>query len=456
VNVLAIGMSHRTAGVRELERAAVSVADTTKVLDEMMKCPHVDEVVLLSTCNRVEIYAVVETFHGGLSDLSEVLARHAGTDPGHLSRGMHVHYAAGAVEHLFTVAAGLDSMVVGDAQILGQLRAAYATADKAGTVGRALHELVQHALRVGKRVHTETDIDHVAASVVGVAVADAERALGGLTGRRALVVGAGSMGALAAAALRRTGVGEVVIANRTPANGARLVRSLAEEGVPCRSVGLDGLADRIADADLVVTCTGATDVVIPTAMVVEGLARRDPTRHLVICDLGLPRDVEATVTDLCGVTLVDLDSLGRHLADTPAGRHAGAAGAILAEEVNGYLAAQRSAAVTPTVTALRRRAAEVVDAELLRLNSRLPQLDQQIRGELANTVRRVVDKLLHTPTVRVKQLASSPGGTSYADALRELFELDPQTAALLSTTQTALDSTTALDNSDDTGTGETR
>jgi glutamyl-tRNA reductase len=451
VNVLAVGMSHRTAGVRELERAVVSVADTAKVLDELLHCPHVSEAVLLSTCNRVEIYAIVETFHGGLSDLSGVLARHAGTDPGHLSQNMHVHYAAGAVEHLFAVAAGLDSMVVGDAQILGQLRAAYAAADKAGTVGRALHELVQHALRVGKRVHTETDIDHVAASVVGVAVADAERVLNGLAGRRALVVGAGSMGALAATALRRAGIGEVVIANRTPANGARLVRVLSEDGVPASSVGLAGLADRIAEADVVVACTGATGVVIPTDVVVEGLARRTPVRPLVVCDLGMPRDVQVSVGALTGVTMVDLDSLGRRLADTPAGRHAGTAGAILAEEVNNYLAGQRSAAVTPTVTALRRRAAEVVDAELLRLDSRLPELDDSVRGELANTVRRVVDKLLHTPTVRVKQLASSPGGATYADALRELFELDPQAAAVVSTATAS-----RRDESDDTGIGETR
>ena len=445
MNVLAVGMSHRTAGLRELERAVVSVADIPKVLDELLHCSQVSEAVLLSTCNRVEIYAVVETFHGGLSDLTGVLARHSGTDPGHLSRGLHVHYAAGAVEHLFAVAAGLDSMVVGDAQILGQLRSAYATADKAGTVGRALHELVQHALRVGKRVHAETDIDHVAASVVGVAVADAERALHGLAGRRALVVGAGSMGALAATALRRAGIGEVVIANRTPVNGERLVRVLSEDCVPARAVDLTGLAERIAEADVVVACTGAADVVIPTDLVVEGMARRTPVRPLVVCDLGMPRDVQASVGALTGVTMVDLDSLGRRLADTPAGRHAGTAGTILAEEVNGYLAAQRSAAVTPTVTALRRRAAEVVDAELLRLDSRLPELDGSVRGELANTVRRVVDKLLHTPTVRVKQLASSPGGASYADALRELFELDPQAAAAVSTA-----------TSDDTGTGETR
>jgi glutamyl-tRNA reductase len=433
VNVLAVGMSHRTAGVRELERVTVPSADLGKVLDEMLRCPDVTEAVLLSTCNRVEVYAVVETFHGGLSDLTGVLARHAGLDPADLGRTLYVHYSAAAVEHLFTVAAGLDSMVVGEPQILGQLRSAYTAATSAGTVGSALHEVVQQALRVGKRVHAETDIDHVGASVVGVAVADAERVLGGLAGRRALVVGAGSMGGLTAAALRRAGIGEVVIANRTPVNGARLAGTLAAEGVSASATGLTDLAARFAAADIVVACTGATDVVVPTALVRAGLAGREPGRPLVVCDLGLPRDVEAGVAELPGVTLVDLDTLGERLAGTPAGRDAGRAGEILADEVRGYLAAQRSAAVTPTVTALRRRAADVVDAELLRLDSRLPGLDESVRGELAKTVRRVVDKLLHTPTVRVKQLASGPNGADYADALRELFALDPQAAALLST-----------------------
>lgn len=444
MNVLAVGMSHRTAGVRALERAAVSAADLPKVLDELLRCADVTEAVLLSTCNRVEVFAVVEAFHGGLADVTGVLARHAAIDPVDLGAALYVHYAAAAVEHLFSVAAGLDSMVVGEAQILGQLRTAYAVADAAGTVGSALHELVQHALRVGKRVHSETGIDHVGASVVGEALADADAVLGGLAGRRALIVGAGSMGGLAAAALRRAGVAEVVVANRTPANGARLAAALTADGVPAEAIGLRDLPDRIGAADLLVACTGATDVVISAALV----AGRAATRPLVVCDLGLPRDVEAGVGALPGVTMVDLETLGRRLADAPAGRDAGAAGAILAEEVRGFLAAQRSAEVTPTVTALRRRAAEVVDAELLRLDQRLPALDEQVRGELAKTVRRVVDKLLHTPTVRVKELASGPGGAGYADALRELFQLDPQAAAVVSAARRVEDPATDADGDD--------
>ncbi|WP_051114930.1 glutamyl-tRNA reductase [Actinokineospora enzanensis] len=424
MSVLAVGMSHRTADVRVLERVTVAAVDVPKVLGELLACPNVSEAVLVSTCNRVEVYAVVEAFHAGLADIAGVLARHSGEEVAALHDHLYVHYAAAAVQHLFTVAAGLDSMVVGEAQILGQVRTAYSAAREAGTVGRTLHELVQQALRIGKRVHTDTGLDQVGGSVVAEALADAEAELGGLAGRRALIVGAGSMGGLSAAALRRAGIGSVVVANRTPANGDRLAASLREQGVSATAVGLADLRDQIYAADLVISCTGAVGAVITT----ESVSPRSD-RPLVLCDLGLPRDVAAGVADLAGVRVVDLASLQRRLADAPSGIDTRRAGEIVAEEVRGYLAAQRSAEVTPTVTALRRRAAEVVDAELLRLDSRLPELDASVRQELAHTVRRVVDKLLHAPTVRVKELASGPRGTGYAEALRELFQLDPHKPA---------------------------
>lgn len=431
---MVVGLSHRTAPVRVLERAAVPAAETRKLLDELLECPGVDEVVLLSTCNRIEVYGAVETFHGALADITGVLARHAGTDVSELTPYLYVHYAAAAAEHAFSVAAGLDSMVVGEAQILGQIRAAYTTAREAGTTGRTLHELFQQTLRVGKRVHSETDIDHAGASVVSEALGDATTVLGGLAGRRALLVGAGSMGGLAAAHLRRAGIGEIVVANRTPANARRLAEATAAEGTPARAVGLGALADELAAADLVVSCTGSAEVVLDADTVRR--AHAEAGRPLVVCDLALPRDVAPEVAELPGVTVVDLETLQRRLRDADAGADTRRARELVAEELNAYLAAQRSAVVTPTVTALRRRAAEVVDAELLRLDSRLPDLDAGVRAELERTVRRVVDKLLHTPTVRVKQLASTPGGTSYADALRELFGLDPGAANAIGTPRT--------------------
>jgi glutamyl-tRNA reductase len=425
MSVLVVGLSHRTAPVPVLERVTVAEADLAKVLDQLLQSPSVSEAMLLSTCNRIEVYAVVETFHGGMNDVVNVLAAQAGAEPVELFEHLYVHYAAAAVEHVFRVAGGMDSMVVGEAQILGQLRGAYGAADTAGTVGRSLHELAQNALRVGKRVHTDTGIDRAGASVVSEALADAEVALDGLAGRRALVVGAGSMGGLATAHLRRAGIGEVVIANRTAANGARLAESLRAEGVPAGSVDLVELRTELADADVVFACTGSMETVVGVDLLASALLDRDPSRPLVVCDLGLPKDVDPAAADLAGVTVVDLETLQRRLVDAPTGLDAQRATEIIGEEVRAYLAGQRSAEVTPTVTALRKRAAEVVDAELLRLDTRLPALDAAVRGELAKTVRRVVDKLLHTPTVRVKELASAPGGEGYAEALRELFGLDP-------------------------------
>jgi glutamyl-tRNA reductase len=427
MSVLAVGISHRTADLRVLERVSVVGDDVGKMLHELLACPSVSEVLLVSTCNRVEVYAVVDGFHTGLSEIVGVLARQSGVDPAGLYDHLYVHYASAAAEHLFRVATGLDSMVVGEAQILGQVRAAYNTSRDLGTVGRTLHELVQQALRVGKRVQAETGLGKVGRSVVSEALADAATVLGGLAGRRALIVGAGSMGRLAAAALRRCGIGRVLIANRTAANGARLAASLREQGVEADAVELTGLWERIADADLVVSCTGAAGGMILADMI----GARPSGRPLVICDLGLPKDVDPAAAALPGVTVVDLESLQRRLGGTPVGLDTRRAGELVAEELSGYLATQRSAEVTPTVTALRRRAAEVVDAEMLRLDSRLPALDDAVRDELVKTVRRVVDKLLHTPTVRVKELASGPSGAGYADALRELFQLDPEMPAAI-------------------------
>jgi len=429
VTVLVVGLSHRSAPVQVLERAAVGAVEVPKLLDELLRGTHVSEAVLLSTCNRIEVYAVVDAFHGGLADVSAVLARHSGMPLAELTEHVYVHYAGSAVQHMFAVAAGLDSMVVGEAQILGQLRTAYATADTAGTVGRVLHELAQHALRVGKRVHTSTGIDTAGASVVSEALADAAAALGGdLAGRRAVVVGAGAMGALAAAHLRRAGVAEIAVLNRSLDRAERLAENTRAQGTPARAAGLEALAHELAEADLMVACTGAVGTVVELGAVAEGVVGR-AGRPLAVCDLGLPRDVDPGVAELPGVSVIDLVALQRRLSAGDRGAAVASAQELVAEEAQAYLAAQRSAEVTPTVTALRKRAAEVIDSELLRLDSRLPDLEPKVREEFGRSVHRVVDKLLHTPTVQVKKLAEGPDGDSYAAALRALFELDPQTPA---------------------------
>jgi glutamyl-tRNA reductase len=431
MTVLVVGLSHRSAPVEVLERAAVSAADVPKLVGEMVRGEHVSEVMLVSTCNRVEVYAVVDAFHGGLADVSAVLERHTGMPLPELTEHVYVHYAGSAVQHLFAVAAGLDSMVVGEAQILGQLREAYSAAAGAGTVGRVLHELAQQALRVGKRVHAETGIDTAGASVVSEALADAEQVLGGLAGRRAVLVGAGAMGGLAAAHLRRAEAAEIVVLNRTLARAKRLAEITAEHGTPARAGTLEELTAELPNADLLVACTGAVGTVVEVAAVPTRMGR-----PLVVCDLGLPHDVEPGVADLPGVRVIDLAGLQRRLAGGGRGAAVAHAQELVAREAQAYLAAQRSAEVTPTVTALRRRAADVIDTELLRLDARLPELAPGVREEFAQTVRRVVDKLLHTPTVQVKKLAAGPDGDSYAEALRTLFELDPQTPAAVALQRT--------------------
>jgi glutamyl-tRNA reductase len=262
VSLLVVGLSHRTAPVRVLERVTVSAQDAGKVLAELMKSSNVAEALLLSTCNRVEVYAVVETFHGGMAEVIGALARHAGSDVTGLADHLYVHYAGAAVEHAFAVASGLDSMVVGEAQILGQLRAAYGFAAENGAAGRTLHELAQQALRVGKRVHSETGIDATGGSVVAEALSDAAAAIGTLAGRRAVLIGAGSMGSLAAAHLRRAGVASLTVVNRSLPAAKRLASAAVADGVPATAAGLADLAAVLADAELVVSCTGSVGVVV--------------------------------------------------------------------------------------------------------------------------------------------------------------------------------------------------
>lgn len=431
MSLLLFGFSHRSAPVPVLERLAVSDADRPKLVESLMQSHVVSEAMLVSTCNRIEVYAVVDAFHPALEAVGQVLGEHSGLALGEMTDHAYVHYSEAAVEHLFTVAAGLDSMVVGEQQILGQIRSAYTVADGCKSAGSTLHELAQQALRVGKRVHTETGIDRAGASVVSVAVrrARAVRGEGQTPMRRAVVIGAGAMGSLATSQLAREGIAEMIVVNRTADRAAELAAGVTERyGIAARGAGLDDIAETMADADIVVTATGSVTPVLQVGDVHSALVRRQSMVPLMICDLGLPRNVDPAAARLPGVHVIDIDSLRGAEETRAAVDEAEAARGIVAAELAGYLAAQRQAQVTPTVAALRQRAADVVEAEILRLQSRLPELDIEQRDEVAKTVRRVADKLLHAPTVRVKQLASTGHGDHYADALRELFELKPGTA----------------------------
>ncbi|WP_320069237.1 glutamyl-tRNA reductase [Micromonospora sp. RTGN7] len=426
MKLLVVGASYRAAPVATLERLAVAPADLTRILDRLLAQPYVSEAVLVSTCNRVEVYAAVSGFHGGLGDICAVLAEQADAPPAGLANHLYVHYDTAAVEHVFKVAAGLDSMVVGEAQILGQLRDAYHWASGADSAGQLLHELMQQALRVGKRAHAETGIDRAGQSVVTAALSLAAAQLDGdLAGRPALVVGAGAMGALGVATLSRLGAGPLTVTNRGADRAARLAESYGAGAVPMAE-----LTDVLSTVDIVVAATAATEPVLTREVVTRALADRDPGRGpLVLLDLAVPRDVETGVAGLPGVEVIDIDRMATILAGGPAAVDVAAVERIVADEVESFITWLRGNDVAPTVAALRGRAEAVVTAELRRLAQRRSDLSDEQRAEVARTVHRVVQRLLHQPTVRVRQLAAEPGGDQYAALLRELFDLQvPQTS----------------------------
>jgi glutamyl-tRNA reductase len=445
VSLLVVGLSHRSAPLPLLERASLSVDAAGKLLDDVVAAPAVDEAMLLSTCNRVELYASVDKFHAGVATLSELLARHTDVGFDELSPHVYVHYEERAAQHLFAVTSSLDSMLVGEHQILGQVRAAFRTARDRGDAGSVLHDVVERALHAAKRVHAETGIDAVGTTLIetGLALSPA----GGLAGRRAVVVGAGSMASIAVAALRKAGAGELVVASRTMVTAEILATRAGG-----RAAAMADLESEIAGADVVVTCTGSDHHVLSVDVVERAMALR-AARPLFILDVAVPRDVDPRVGELAGVVLLDLDALAPLVDNAAAADDVLEARRIVDTELAAYASARRASGVAPTVVALRDKAAQMVAAELHRLEHRLPNLDDTARAEIAATMQRVVDKVLHAPTVRVQELADTVGPTSYPEALRRLFDLDPSAPAAL----VALDTTQATDDADEeTGPGEQR
>jgi glutamyl-tRNA reductase len=418
MSVLVVGVSHKSAPVSLLERVALDRDGVHKLIDDVAACEHVTEATVIATCNRVEIYADVDRFHGSVEEVSRLLVDRAGGSTEELLPHLYVHYDDGAVSHLFQVVAGLDSMALGEGQILGQTRDALSAGQEIGTVGPALNVLFQQALRVGKRARAETDIDLAAPTLVSAALDRSHAAVGDLAGQRVLVLGAGAMAGLATATVARRGAAAITVANRTAGNAERLA---GEYGA--RSASLADIAAELRVADVVVSCTGSAGTVITRDMVA---AATTDGRGLAVVDLALPHDVDPEVAHLPGVTLINLAELAEQLRDSEAGREVQEVRRIVTQEVAAFLSARRQASVTPTVVALRSMATAVVDAEMERLSGRLPDLDEATRAEVLHTVRRVADKLLHQPTVRVKELANETGAVSYADALAKLFALDQE------------------------------
>ncbi|GAA3714763.1 glutamyl-tRNA reductase [Terrabacter ginsenosidimutans] len=453
MSLLVIGLSHHTAPLSVLEALSERPDRAEAIAASVLGSATATEAVVLSTCNRLEVYASVPAFHPAVAAIGEALALAAGIEepegarpvaelpPGDpadalaaraeaLADHLYVRYDDAAVAHAFTVACGLDSMAVGESQILGQMRDSLAGAQGRGQAGESLNALFQGALRVGKRAHTETDIDQHSVSLVQIALEEASAVLGPLHGAPTAVVGAGGMSGLAAATARRQGVDPLAIVNRTPERAERLATSTS--GV---ARAWAELPDVLAESDLVITCTGAVGHVITAEMLEESAARRDG-RPQVVVDLALPRDVEPVdswVRPVRGVTLIDLQALGLLLEGRADTTQVVRVRELVTGEVADYLTRRMEKSVAPTVAALRARAAALVATEMDRLDQRLPELDETTRAEVGLAVHRIVEKLLHTPTMRVKEFAMEGSGDDYAAALRELFDLEPKDVANVST-----------------------
>jgi glutamyl-tRNA reductase len=421
--VFVVGLNHRSAPLELLERLAIAPEHRPKALALLLDRDHVKEGAILSTCNRVEIYAEIDRFHDGGDAVRSFLCELRGVRSDELSDYLYAHYEDRAVNHIFSVAAGIDSLVIGEVQILGQVREAFQAAQAERTVGPVLSSLFTKALRVGRRARHETAIGQGLASTLSVSLQVAEGQLGTLKGRNVLVVGAGKMAKLAARTAREAGAADLVIANRTPVHGAALAGQLG-----ARSVPLDAIDRELRAVDLVVASTAAVAPTVTFAAVRRGIQGRAPGRPLVLLDLGVPRDVEPEVRGLPGLVLADLDALRAVLETDDDGprREVERARALIAEETAGFMNGQREARLAPTIRALHARAERVRQRELARAAARLTGLDPAQRGAVDAITRGLVNKLLHDPIVRGKALAAGANGEMYAGILRQLYALDEE------------------------------
>jgi glutamyl-tRNA reductase len=420
MTMVSVGVSHRFTPAGLLEKLAVPPAELGDVLARLHAVPSIDEVVVLSTCNRVEVYAGTSGPAGPVTRaVADLLAARGRVRVGEVVQMASTRVGAAAVRHLFSVACGLDSMAVGEDQIVAQIKAAARAAAAAGTTGPAVTGLINAALRASKRARTQTTISTAGISLARAGLDLADAALGGLAARHAVVLGTGSMGKLAARLLRDAGVGRLSVASRDAGRAADV--AAAVHGRPLRASDVPAA---LADTDILITATGAAAPAVPAGQVQAARAQA-AGRPLFVLDLGMPPDVEPAVGQLPGVTLTDLTALGRHLADSDVPDQIPQVRAIVAAEAAAYIDRQEQAAAEPVVAALHAHIRQLADAELARLQDRLPDLTDQQRAETAATVHRILRKVLHGPTVRAKQFSAGPDGPVYLEALQQLFDLSP-------------------------------
>ncbi len=419
MRVIALGTSYKTAPVEVRGRVAWTADQLPAALEELTRVPGVLEGAILSTCNRTEIYAVVRPHGDTRLDLLGFWGRLKGVPPEELVGHAFFYQATEAAGHLMRVASGLDSMILGETQILGQVKEAYTLARERGTLGKVLHELFNRSIACGKRVHTETAISQNAVSVSYAAVELARKIFGRLEGRRALLVGAGKMGGLTARHLVDQGIREILVCNRTLARAEEMAREFGGRAVPW-----EGLEEHLAAVDVVISSTGAPGYVITREMVRRAMRPRRG-RPLFLVDIAVPSDVEPEVGELESVFLYDIDDLESVVLANleERAREAQKAERILTEEVERFQQWLRSLEVVPLIRSLREKAEEIKQGELQRLFNRLPDLTEREREVIQATTSLIVNKLLNDPTQRVKEFANGAEADVFLRAFSLLFNL---------------------------------
>jgi glutamyl-tRNA reductase len=418
MRLFAVGLNHRTAPVELRETVDFARGGLDRALSAFAACGIASEAVVLSTCNRAEVYAVVHVETADAS-IGRFFSDYHALDPGHVNGHLYCHRGAEAARHLFRVAAGLDSLVVGEPQILGQVKTAYAAASELRCTGTITHRLFHAAFAVGKRVRTETSLGEGAVSVSYAAVALAKKIFGDLSGLTVLILGAGEMAELTGVHLQSQHVRHITIASRTLATAERLARQLQGGALPWTELGA-----ALGGADIIVTATGASEPVLTRAML-EGVMRQRRDRPLFIIDIAVPRDVEPAAGDLDQVFLYHIDDLQSVVNENLARRATELASAetIVGEEVTRFVAWMKTREVVPTIVALRRWFERVREAELRRLEPKLSGLTPEARARVDEVTHLLIEKLLHTPTEQLKSVHDEARVVSYADALNRLFGL---------------------------------
>jgi len=421
VHIVAVGLNHRTAAVEVRERLAVPDSALPEWLEGLRRQPGVLGCLLLSTCNRTEVYASLTAREEGLRSLLHFLAARAGLEMPLLKKYLYILHGNDAVRHLFRVAAGLDSMILGETQILGQVRRAYQVACDGGATDPLLNTLCRHAIGAGKRVRTETGIDQHPVSVSYAAVELAKKILGGLEGRLVLIIGAGKMGELTARYLVENGVAGVIVSNRSFDRACELAERFGGT-----AVRFDVLLDYLPRADIVISGTAATHYVIRYPEMARAVALRGGAPIFLI-DIAVPRDIDPEVKNLPGVVLYDIDDLHKVVDHNLAvRRRAAAAGEIIVEEEAArFMTWYRTLAVVPTITALRRWADEIKESEVRRALNRLGNPSEREANVIRALAHGIVNKLLDRPVRCLKEKAAGADAKALVEVVHELFDLDP-------------------------------